>query len=30
MGAMAPFGARACDRLMARYNEEGHPAGPQP
>jgi quercetin dioxygenase-like cupin family protein len=30
MGAMAPFGARACDRLMARYNEEGHPASPQP
>ena len=22
MGAMAPFGARDCDRMMARYNEE--------
>jgi hypothetical protein len=30
MGAMASFGARACDRLMARCNEEGHPASPQP
>lgn len=30
MGVMAPFGARACDRLMARYNEEGPLASRQP